>query len=152
MFYIPFWTYLAVVIILACVTISFRKLRFVDMQIMIMVIAVTMSLDMIFCKQFELYSYVDIRYKGWYSFWANFVIAPATGLIFIKFAPSKRERVALYIALWSIVHTLFELYILKPFGIVLYPVWRIFPWSTVGYILTLMMEYAYFKQIEKRIK
>jgi hypothetical protein len=152
MFYIPFWTYLAIMVILSGTTISFRKLRFIDIQIIIMVIALTMSLDMLFCKQFQLYSYVDIRYKGWYSFWANIVITPAAGLIFIKFIPSRWRRVVLYIAAWSIAHTLIELYILKPSGIVLYPKWRIFPWSTIGYILTLTLEYAYFEFIKKHIR
>ena len=151
MFYIPFWIFFAVSIILAVVTISIRKLQFIDVQIMIMIIAVTMSCDMIFCKQLKLYHYVDmqLQYIGWYSFWANFIICPAFGLVFIKFIPSTLRKVALYIATWTAVLTLFELYIAKPYSIVHYPVWRIIPWSTIGYILVLTWEYIYYKILKK---
>lgn len=70
MFFIPFWIYVAVVVILALMTISIRRLTFVDIQVMIMVIAASMSCDMLFCKQFKLYHYVgmQMQYIGWYSF------------------------------------------------------------------------------------
>lgn len=152
MFYIPFWIYFTVVVILAGVTIHFRKLRFIDIQIIIMVIAAAMTLDMLFCKYLELYSYVSVQHKGWYSLWANLVICPAIGLIFIKFVPSDRLKVTFYIVFWVIALTLFELFVTKPFGIVIYPKWHIFPWSTIGYIIVLIWEYAYFKILKKHIK
>lgn len=57
-----------------------------------------------------------------------------------------------YIAVWSAARTLFEQFIAKPFGILLYPGWKIIPWSAVGYVLVLTWEYIYFKLVEKRIK
>lgn len=154
MFYTPFWIFFAVVVILAGATINVHKLRFIDVQIMIMVAAVAMSCDMLFCKQFKLYHYVDIQlqYIGWYSFWANLVICPAIGLIFIKFVPHTMRGGALYIAAWSVALTMFELYIAKPYGILHYPGWHIIPWSTVGYIIVFTWEYVYFKIVEKRLK
>ena len=145
MFYIPFWIFIAIVVILAGAAISVRKPRFIDIQIMIMVIAVAMSCDMLLCKQFKLYNYVSTEYRGWYSFWANFVACPAIGLIFIKFIPTLKIRVALYIVTWSIVLTLFELYILKPSGILYTHGWHTIPWSPIGYCLALILEYTYFK-------
>lgn len=152
MFYTSFWIYIAVVVILAGATINVRKLRFIDIQVMIMVIAVAMSCDMLFCKQFKLYYYVSTEYKGWYSFWANFVACPAIGLIFLKFIPSLKLRVVLYIVTWSAVFTLFELYVLKPYGILHTPSWNTILYSPIGYFLVLTLEYTYFKILKKRVK
>ena len=124
MFFIPFWVFLVVVVILAGATICLRKLRFIDIQIFIFVIAVSMSCDMIFCKHLELYHYVYPTLKGWYSFWANLVAVPALGLIFIKFIPTKKERVILYIVTFSAAFTLLEVFILKPFGILYTDGWH----------------------------
>lgn len=151
MFYIPFWIFFAASVILAGATISIRKLKFIDIQVMIMVAAVSMSCDMIFCKQFKLYHYVDMRYVGWYSFWANLIICPAIGLTFIKFILPRTKMVALYIGIWSVMLTLFELYILKPSGILHYPGWHIIPWSTIGYVIVFTWEYVYYKILEKRM-
>lgn len=151
MFYIPFWIFFAASVILAGATISIRKLKFIDIQVMIMVAAVSMSCDMIFCKQLKLYHYVDmtLKYIGWYSFWANLIICPAIGLAFIKFIPSRTKIVALYIVIWSVMLTLLELFILKPYGILHYPSWRIIPWSTIGYVITLIWEYVYYRLLLK---
>lgn len=152
MFYIPFWLFFATAVMLAGLTIYIRKLRFIDIQIMTMIVALSMTLDMIFRKHLLLYSYVAIQYKGWYSFWANFIICPAVGLIFIKFVPSKWLLVVFYTIFWSVALTLFELFITKPFGIVLYPKWQIFPWSTIGYIIVLIWEILYLKILKKHLR
>lgn len=152
MFYIPFWIYAAAAAMMAAVAIRLRGLRFIDIQIMLMVIAAAMSMDMLFCKTLGLYTYVSEEYQGWYSFWANLLICPLLGLTFIKFAPSGLLKVAFYIVFWVLVFTLFELFIAKPFGILLYPKWRIFPWSTIGYVVVLTWEYIYFKILKKRIR
>lgn len=128
MFYSPFWVFFTVNVLLAGATCIVRKLRFSHVQVMIMVAAVAMSCDMLFCKQFHLYHYVTNQYAGWYSFWANLIICPAIGLLFIQFIPYKTKRIVLYIITWSIALTLLELFILQPFGIVHYPRWNIFPW------------------------
>lgn len=151
MFYAPFWIYLTIVLMVDLIVIIFRKLKFIDILIVVMIIAVTMSLDMLFCKQFGLYYYVNINYKGWYSFWANFVITPATGYIFTKYIPHKNQWVMVYIIVWSVVHTLLELYILKPLGIVQYPKWKILPWSIIGYLFTLSWTYIYLRILKKRV-
>jgi len=150
MFYIPFWLYLIITVILAGFTISVRKLRFIDIQIIIMVIAVSMSCDMLLCKQFGLYNYVSEEYRGWYSFWANFVACPAFGLIFAKFIPSRRERAVLYIIMWVAFFTLFEAFILIPYGILYNHGWHTIPDSLIGYILALTLEYTYFRLLVKR--
>lgn len=149
MWYMPFWIFFAATLMVAGVSAAIRKLRFIDVQIMIMVVALAMSCDMLFCKQYKLYSYVNVEYKGWYSFWANLFIIPAWGLVFIKLVPKSLKEVAAYIAVWTVISMLFEIYIAKPFGILLYPEWRIFPYSTIGYILAFTIEYVYFRILLK---
>ena len=149
MFYIPFWIYIAVVVAFAWAAIKVRKIRFIDIQVMIIVLAVSMSCDMLFCKQFGLYHYVSVEYRGWYSFWANLVACPALGLIYIKFLPSKFKGIALYIIAWSISFTIIELYILKPNGILETSAWRTIPWSPIGFVLALALETIYYKFLVK---
>lgn len=150
MFFIPFWVFIVTTVILAGVATCFRKLRFIDIQVIIFVIAVSMSCDMLFCKQLSLYNYVNAEYKGWYSFWANFIACPAFGLIFAKFIPARRERTVFYIIIWAVFFTLYETYILKPYGILYVHGWHTIPWSLIGYVLALSLEYIYFNLLEKR--
>jgi hypothetical protein len=146
---VPFWIFFAIALILAGISIAIHKLRFIDIQIMIMIAALTMSCDMLFCKQYNLYNYVSVEYRGWYSFWANLIIIPALGLIFIKFVPKIFKGIAVYILGWTVAFTLFELYIVEPYGILLYHGWRVFPYSTVGYILAFTWEYIYYRMLLK---
>ena len=152
MFFIPFWIFFTVSVILAGATICLRKPRFIDIQIFIFVIAVSMSCDMLFCKHLNLYYYVYPPLRGWYSFWANLVAIPALGLIFIKFIPTRKERVILYIIAFSAAFTLIEVFILKPFGILYTHSWHSIPWSPIGFILALALEYIYYNNLEKRLK
>ena len=149
MWNIHFWTFFATILILEGVVVAVHKLRFIDVQIMIMIAALAMSCDMLFCKQYKLYSFVSVEYKGWYSFWANLFILPAWGLAFIKFVPKSIKGVAMHIAVWTVISTMFELFIAKPLGIVLYVRWRIIPYSPIGYILVLTFVYVYYRILLK---
>ncbi len=151
MFQLQFWIFLAITAFLALLSVRIKQITFIDLQIIIMIIAVTMSLDMLLCKQFNLYHYVN-DYKGWYSFWANFIIAPSLGILFIKFIPESPGKIALYIIIWSVLLTALELFILKPANIVIYHGWRPFPYSLVGYILCFILEYIYLGSLKKRQK
>jgi hypothetical protein len=147
--YAPFWIFLASALLLAGISVAIRKLRFIDVQIMIMIVALVMSCDMLFCKQYNLYNYVSAEYKGWYSFWANFIIIPALGLVLIKFVPRSIKGVAVYIAAWTVAITLLEIYVLDPLGIVQYSKWKVFPYSTIGYVLAFSLEYLYYRILLK---
>lgn len=142
---LKFWTFFALTLILAGIIAKIRRLRFIDIQIMLMIAALALACDMLFCKQFKLYSYINIEYKGWYSFWANLFVIPVWGLTFIKFVPKSFKGAALYIALWTMISTIFELLVIKPLGIVLYFQWKIIPYSVIGYILLLVWIYIYYR-------
>lgn len=152
MWNIRFWIFFAIVLILAGVVISIRKLRFIDVEVMIMIAALVMSCDMLFCKQFHLYTYISIEYKGWYSFWVNLFTIPLLGLIFIKFIPKNIKRVVVYIIIWAMIGTAFELFIAKPLGIVIYPKWNILLYSPMGYILVFSWVYIYYRILLKHYK
>jgi hypothetical protein len=139
-----FWILFIVVLLIAVIVAVVRKLRFIDIQLMTMIATIVLACDMLFCKQFKLYSYISIEYKGWYSFWANLLMIPALGLIFVKLAPKNIIRVILYIAVWVVASAMFEIFIAKPLGIVLYPKWRIIPYSPIGYSLLLTWIYIYY--------
>lgn len=150
--YIPFWTFLIVSVALAIVTLSIRKVRFADIQFIIMVIALGFTLDMIFCKWLALYHWVSMEHRGFYSLWACLFIYPSIAVIFLKFLPERMGWLIIYILLWSSGLTLLEIYIIKPLGIVQYPAWHIIPWSPVGYVLGLIWIQFYYKLVEKRLK
>ena len=152
MWYAPFWIFFSVIAISTLIILAIRRPRFVDFQVYIMVWALTMSLDMLFCKELRLYSYVNILHKGWYSLWANSVILPCWGLLFSMFRSKTTKAAVFYIAGWTIASTMAELFIVQPLGIVIYPVWRIIPYSLLGYIPVLTLIYIYSKYLEKRIK
>ncbi len=152
MWYGPFWIFLIVSVALACIAAAIRGFTFVDIQLLIMIVAMVMSCDMIFCKQLHMYGYVSEDFRGWYSFWANLVIIPALGLVFIKFAPKSMMGIASYIVAWSVGFTWFEIFIAEPYGIIDYPKWKVFPYSTIGYVITLGWAYVYYKLLQKRTK
>jgi hypothetical protein len=149
---ITFWIFFAVIIIIAGAVVSVRKLRFIDVQIIIMVAAIALSCDMLFCKQYSMYTYINAEHKGWYSFWANTFILPAWGLIFIKFVPKSIKGTTVYIAAWTLISTMFELFIAKPIGLVLYPRWRIIPYSPIGYTLVFTWVYVYYRLLLNHCK
>jgi hypothetical protein len=152
MWHTAFWVFLALSLILAAISMVIHKPRFIDLQIVIMVIALVMSCDMLFCKQYGLYHYVNKEYKGWYSLWANFLIIPALGLIFIKFVPCSLKAVSLYILSWAVTFTLFELFITEQVGILYYTGWKVFPYSSVGYVIAFTLEYAYYRLLLKHCR
>ena len=142
---IRFWILFITVLVVSGVIIAFRKIRFIDLQLIIMVAALSMSCDMIFCKQFGLYTYINTEYRGWYSFWTNLFIFPAWGFIYIKFVPKTIKGISIYIVGWTVASTLFELLVAKPLGIVQYNGWNIIPYSTIGYFLLLIWIYVYYR-------
>lgn len=152
MFYPPFWILLVIVVVITVLTLYLRKPGWVDMQAYIMIITLTMSSDMLFCKQFSLYHYVSIEFRGWYSFWANLIIVPSLGLIFIKFLPLRKKFIYAYIALWTIGGTLFELFITEPFGIVQYTKWHILPNSIIGSAICFSLVYFYHCFLKRLLK
>jgi len=149
MWYLPFWIFFAVSLIAAGISLVIRKPRFIDIQIFLMAAALVMSCDMIFCKQYHLYHYGLEGYAGWYSFWANLFIIPALGIVFIKFVPEGLKGVLIYIAVWTIAFTWFEIFVTAPLGILHYTGWKVFPYSTIGYIIAFSLEYGYYKMLLK---
>ncbi len=151
MFYAPYWTMVAVFIVMSLAAVSIHKLTFIDGLVIVMVIALAMSSDMLLCKQFALYHIVSMQYKGWYSFWSCLLVFPSLAISFLKFAPKSRFAVMLYVTFWSFALTLFEIFIVVPYKISVYPKWRIIPWSPIVYLLAFTLIYVYHKFLEKRI-
>jgi hypothetical protein len=149
---IRFWILFAVILVTAGVVAAIKKLKFIDIQLMLMIAAFALSCDMIFCKQYSLYHYISTDYEGWYSYWANFFIVPAWGFLFIKFVPKGNTKAAVYIVMWTAASTLFELLVVKPLGIVQYHGWRIISYSTIGYFFFLIWIYVYNSILLKHCK
>lgn len=145
-----FWTFFAIVVIITSIIAAVKKIRFADVQVMIMVAAFALACDMLFCKQFELYHYVNMAYRGWYSFWVNLFIVPSWGFLFIKFIPKTTRKVIIYFSVLIVISTLFELFVIAPLGITLYHGWNIIVYSTIGYAVLLILIYAYYKMILKQ--
>lgn len=151
MFYAPYWTMVAVFIVMALAAVSIHQATFIDGLVIVMVIALALSSDMLFCKQFHMYYIVSVQYRGWYSLWSGLLVFPSLAISFLKFAPRSKFAVMLYIAFWSFALTLFEIFIVVPYKISVYPKWRIIPWSPIVYILAFTLIYVYHKFLIKRI-
>ena len=52
MFYIPYWTMVAVFMVMAVTAISIYKMTLIDSLVIVMVIELAMGSDMLLCKQF----------------------------------------------------------------------------------------------------
>ena len=142
---IRFWSLFIIALILTGIVSTVKKMRFIDVQLIIMTAALALSCDMLLCKQFDLYHYISLDYKGWYSLWANIVIVPAWGFLFIKLLPKSNLGAALYITVWTLTSTLFELFVVKPVGVVVYHGWNIIPYSLIGFFLVLTWIYTYYR-------
>ena len=151
MFYVPYWTMVAVFMVMAIAAVSIHKMTFVDSLVIVMVIALSLGSDMLLCKQFAMYHIVSMQYGGWYSFWSGLLVFPSLAITFLKFAPRSRYSVMLYIVFCSVALTLFEIFIVVPYRISVYPKWNIIPWSPIVYLLAFSLIYAYQKYLEKRI-
>lgn len=150
---IAFWILIAVIVIIALVTIRVKGFTFIDTQVLIASAAVALFFDMVFCKWLQFYSYVvTTPLKAFYSLAFCVIGYPAIGLAFIKFLPSTRKGILLSIALWSAALTLSEIYIAHPLGIVIYDKWIILLYSPIIYIISLYWEYGYYKLLERRWK
>lgn len=153
MFYAPFWILMSAFAIMAIVTIIIKGFHFVDFLTLVMVVAVSLIFDMIFCKWLQYYSYVvTTTLKAFYSLMFCLIGYPAIGITFLKFLPSSRRKIALYIAFWITLLTLIEIYFTRPYGIVIYPKWHIIPYSPIIYLISLTWEYGYYKILHKRLQ
>lgn len=153
MFYLPFWILMAVFVIMALVAIILRGFSFIDFQVLVAIVAVSLIFDMVLCKWLHYYGYVVTnQLNAFYSLIFCVIGYPSIGLTFIKFLPSSWKGVALSIAIWSAALTLIEIFILKPFGIVIYVKWNILPDSPIIFVISLTWVYGYYKFLEKRLK
>lgn len=153
MFYVPFWILIGIFVLMAAVAIKSRGFRFLDLQVLIAVVAVSLFYDMIFCKWLEYYSYV-VKYplKAYYSLIFCVIGYPAISITFLKFLPSSWRQIILYIAIWTAALTLIEILFAEPYRIVIYSKWRIIPYSPIIYIISFTWEYGYYKILQRRMQ
>lgn len=152
MFHGPFWILMAGFLIMALITIKFKGFSFIDLQLVIMIVAVSLYFDMIFCKWLEFYAYVEkTNVKAFYSIIFCLIGYPALGLTFIKFVPSSLWKVFVYTIAWSFGLTLLEI-LVTPFEIVLYNKWKIIPHSPLVYFLSYAWVYGYYQILKKHIR
>lgn len=151
-FYPPFWILMAVFLLMAFITIKLHGFRFIDLQLVITIIAVSLVFDMVFCKWLDFYGYVvTTPTNSFYSLMFCLIGYPAIGLTFIKFLPSSKIGIVLSILLWSAALTIIEEFYAKPYGVVLYGHWVIIPDSPIIYLISLSWEYGYYQTLKKYI-
>lgn len=146
---IAFWIFASIMAVVGLIIFIIRKNRFIDELIITMTIAFAFVFDLIFCKQLRLYYYTNNQNLPIYTLWAALFIYPTINLVFISLLPREKKRVPVYIVLWAILLTVFEL-LLFPLKIVTYSGWRIIPWSSVVYLITFVWTYFYLRHLEKR--
>lgn len=143
---------MAIFIIMAAVAIIMRGFHFIDLQVVIAIVAVSLFIDMIFCKWLEYYAYVVTdQTKAFYSLIFCIIGYPAIGITFLKFIPQTWGRITLYIVIWTTALTLLEILFAKPYGVVLYAKWHIIPLSPTFYVLLFAWLYGYYKILRSRM-
>lgn len=147
-----FWIITVIAVLTATVTVWIRQISFADIMAAIMVALLTLSFDMIFCKQLFTYYYVDKKFMGINSLIVGLLVFPSIAVVFNSFSPKGVGQVVIYIGIWTTTLTLLELYIAKPLGIVVYDEWKVIPWSPVVYILSFTWLFVYTKTIESYVK
>ena len=153
MFYIPFWILMAVFVLMALVAIFLRGFNFIDFQVIVMIIAISLTFDMVMCKWLnQYYSYVVTdTLKAFYSLIFCLIGYPAIGITYLKFLPASWGKVLLYIVVWVAGLTILEI-LTKPLGIVIYKTWKIIPYSPIIYVLSFAWEYGYYKVLQKHMR
>lgn len=142
---------MAVFVVFALIVIRIKGFTFIDLQLVVMIIAVSFYFDMIFCKWLNYYAYVvNHDLKAFYSLVFCVIGYPALGIIFIKMIPSSKGKIILYILGNSAALTILEL-LTVPLGIVLYDKWRIIPYSPLIYVLSYTWTYYYYQILKQYI-
>ena len=145
--------FIIIVSVLVTLLIIFtRKVTFSELMVAKMAVLMALAFDMIVCKQLHMYAYVDKNFNGINTFFAGLLIYPSISIMFTNFLPKKKNSVIIYIILWVMVLTTFELLVSKPYGVVIYPKWDILPWSGVVYVITFSWLTIYLKLINKYVK
>lgn len=140
-------------IVLAATIILFIKgINFTDVLVSIFTALLALSFDMIFCKQLATYHYVSYDYIGINSLIVGLLVFPSLWIIFISLKPKNIIDTIFYIVLWSAGLTALEIFIAKPYKIVLYPKWDILPWSPIVYIISFLILIGYKKILENKLK
>ena len=81
----------------------------------------------------------------------GYIVFPSLAITFLKFSPRSKYAVAFYVTFWTFALTLFEMFVIVPYKISVYPKWRIIPWSPITYLLAFTLIFAYHKFLEKRL-
>ena len=149
--WISFFTIVTASIFLALLVCRYRKVAFVDGLVAGFASWLSFAFDMIFCKELLAYHYVTIKYAGLNSFIAGMTIFPAITIIFFSFIPKTKNKLILYILAWSVGLTIFELAVV-PLKAVVYPKWRIIPWSLLLYLIVFPILITYRNFLIKHIK
>ena len=152
MFYLPFWLMMAAFAVLALISIKIKGFTIIDYHLIVMIIAVSFFFDMVFCKWLGYYSYV-VTYdlKAFYSLIFCIIGYPALGIIFIKFVPSTKIKLALYILANTAALTILEI-IVQPFNIIIYNKWRVLPYSPLIYALCYIWTHHYYQVLKKSFR
>ncbi|MBS4539545.1 hypothetical protein GOQ27_13800 [Clostridium sp. D2Q-11] len=149
--YFGFILIILIIIILASMIILTKGIKFIDTFVVIMTALMALSFDMIYCKQLATYHYVSYDNSGINSLIVGLLVFPSIWIIFISYKPKSKVNTILYILLWSMILTVLEIYVTKPYNIVLYPKWEIIPWSPIVYVLSFVLLLGYRNFIYKKI-
>lgn len=153
MFYTPYWIMIAIFVILAIISIIIKGFNIIDFQVFVMMVAISLFLDMVFCKWLNMYAYVTTEdLNAWYSLGFCVLGYPAIGLIFLKFLPKTKSKAYMYIGIWTVVLTKIELVFAVPYKIVLYDGWNIVPDSIIIYAICFWWVYGYNEILKRKIK
>lgn len=129
----------------------FRKPQFTDLIIYVMTACIAVYFDIILAEFFKVYCYINREKSLFYStIYATFVY-PAINYQYIAFITKWQWSKILYVLLWTVLLTIIEIVIIRPFGIIVYTGWEIIPWSPIIYILTFGWTSIFYEMLTSRL-
>lgn len=152
--HIAYWILFSFFLIILIFLITSKKINISDYIIILTQISISKMLDHMLGIAHGFYYYVQpglIRY--YYALFYDIVVYSTGIILFKKLMPKNKtiKNLLIYNLICIAFVTLFELFVIRPLGIIVYVKWRIIPQSLIFYIFFLPAFTWYILLIEKKV-
>jgi hypothetical protein len=152
--FIAYCIFILVVLLIDIILIYKKGLKMIDYLMLLSTLSAAGFGDRLFVHYFHLYYYVNKELNLILSLVYIFFVYSACGLWFSLLFPKTRrlKQVSRYVVKWIVFLLLVETLIIKPFEIIKYTAWRIFPHSLVFFLITLPLFAIYYLVVSRYFK
>jgi hypothetical protein len=131
-----------------------KGLYMIDYVMLLSTLAAAGVGDRLLVHYFHYYYYVNQEINLFLSLIYIVIVYSGCGLWFSQLFPKKHNLMKLvtYNMKWIVSLLLIETMIIKPFGIIKYTVWRIYPHSVIFFLITLPLFTIYYLVVSNYFK